>query len=258
MFVLVAFYAKIFQQNTESWRSWLSITNREAIIAFLFSIVGAIVAGLVIVAFEQLLAARKERRKQLASNVVRDPNADKVISDGIYYDLAPGKTVELMRQMLGVPTKYSRLDFPVFSEDEVKTHSYLYIFKNAYVKVSSKDNETIDTLTVLPWEDSFPIASLLLPEDVEATTFRNFKVTPGLVQFEWNHTYISTIRDSAFAFEFRTGPPTHLHYVFFGYGGTREKYEKTKTPKAFIGEEINGLCISSTDECYYIFDSELR
>jgi hypothetical protein len=131
------------------------------------------------------------------------------------------------------------------------------MFKNAFVKITSRDNESIDTLTVLPLEESFPMSSLLLPDDVTAEEFQDFKLTPQLVEWEWNHTYISTLRDSAFAIEFRTGPPTRLHYVFFGYGGSREEYETAGSPTVFIGQKINGLCISSSEEAYYIYDGEL-
>lgn len=233
------------------------MTDRDILIAFVSSLVGAVIGGFVVLAAEQVISSFKERRKTRQGRVVRHPNADKIVSESIYYDLSPGKTVQLMKEMLGVPTKYSRLDFPVFSEDEADTHSYLYMFKNAFVKITSRDNESIDTLTVLPLEESFPMSSLLLPDDVTADKFRDFKVTPQLVEWEWNHTYISTLRDSAFAIEFHTGPPTRLHYVFFGYGGSREDYEKVGSPKVFIGQKINGLCISSSEDAYYIYDGEL-
>ena len=41
------------------------------------------------------------------------------------------KTLQLMKEILGVPTKDSRPDFPVFSEEEAETHSDLYMFENA-------------------------------------------------------------------------------------------------------------------------------
>lgn len=240
------------------------MTDRDILIAFVSSLVGAVIGGFVVLATEQIVSILKERRKTRQGRVVRDPNAEKLVSQNLYHELSPGKTIELMKQMLGVPNNYSRLDFPVFSEAEAETnpqaeetHSYLYLFKNAFVKITSRDNETISTLTVLPLEDSFPMSSLLLPDDVTAQRFRDFTVTPQLVEHEWNHTYISTLRDSAFAIEFLTGAPTHLHYVFFGYGGSKEQYENAKSPKVLIGQKINGLCISSTEEAYYIYDNEL-
>jgi hypothetical protein len=126
------------------------MTNRDILIAFVSSLVGAVIGGFVVLAAEQVISSLKERRKTRQGRVVRHPNAEKIISESIYYDLSPGKTVQLMKEMLGVPTKYSRLDFPVFSEDEAETQSYLYMFKNAFVKITSRDNESIDTLTVLP------------------------------------------------------------------------------------------------------------
>ena len=41
------------------------------------------------------------------------------------------KTLQLMKEIFGVPTKDSRPDFPVFSEEEAETHSDLYMFENA-------------------------------------------------------------------------------------------------------------------------------
>jgi hypothetical protein len=45
--------------------------------------------------------------------------------------------------------------------------------------------------------------------------------------------------------------------VFFGYGGSREEYETVGSPKVFIGQKITGLCISSGEDAYYIYDGEL-
>src|SRR5215204_3793407 len=118
------------------------MTDRDVLIAFVSSLVGAVIGGFVVLATEQIVSILKERRKTRQGRVVRDPNAEKLVSENLYYDLSPGKTIELMKQVLGVPNNYARLDFPVFSEDEAETHSYLYLFKNAFVKITSGDNET--------------------------------------------------------------------------------------------------------------------
>jgi hypothetical protein len=147
----------------------------------------------------------------------------------------------------------------VFSEREVKTHSYLYSLENAYIKVTSKDNESIDSLTVMGLDSSFSLEYLVLPDGIKAGKYGERIITSELIE-ACNHSFIQTMRDVSFVLEYYTSAPHYLHYTFFGPPdpGAHE-YLETKDPNLFIGGTINGICVSaSTEDIYYIYDSEMR
>jgi hypothetical protein len=79
------------------------------------------------------------------------------------------------------------------------THSYIYIFKNAHVKVTSKDNESIDSLTVTEADKSLSIGSLLTSEGSDSEQLGELKVWQGLIDNVSNHRYVRTRFDAFFA-----------------------------------------------------------
>jgi len=182
------------------------------------------------------------------------------VGDDIFHHLGPGNTIDLMKDMFGVANKYRRGDSPVFSEDEVETHTYLYVFKNAYVKVTSKDNENIDSLTVLCTDDSISIEPYLaVPEEI-AGRLGEIMVSPVLIKSDCKHTFLQTRWDAIFALGIYTGNPLYLHYTFFGPAHEASfEYRKSEDPNLFVGATINGICISESDEsAYFIYLYELR
>ena len=230
------------------------MTSRDVLIA----LVSSVMAGLVVWIVQQAYVNRREKRKEEALKTIRSSNENKSIPDSIFYTLGPGRSIALMRDMLGVPDIIRRLDFPMFSEDEVNTHSYQYRFKNAFLKITSKDNESIDSITVTQADPSLSIDVLLLSEGVGPTKFGDLKVWPALAEGTWNHRYVTTLRDSFFALEELTGAPIHHHYTFFGYSDRSNEYEKNNDPKVFIDAKIEGVCVSaSSDDVYYIYDYEM-
>ena len=230
------------------------MTSREAIIA----LVSSILSGLAVWIVQQVYLNRREKRKEVALTVVKSPNESKSVPGKILYTLGPGRSVALMRDMLGVPDIMRRLDFPIFSEDEVNTHSYLYHFKNARLKITSKDNESIDSITIAEADNSVDVDVLLLSDCGGSTKFGEFKVWPELVEGVMNHRHVTTIKDSFFALEELTGPPLHHHYTFFGYSDKSLEYDKTQDPKVFLGEKIRGVCVSaSSEDVYFVYFSEL-
>lgn len=70
-----------------------------------------------------------------------------MVSDDIFGKLAPGRSIELMKHMLGTDI-FRRSDTPIFKDragfgtdsddepdpDTIDTHSYIDMFKNAHVE----------------------------------------------------------------------------------------------------------------------------
>jgi hypothetical protein len=120
------------------------MTNRETLIA----LGSSVVSGFIVWLIQQTYLNRRERKKETEQLTIRARNPEKVISDDIFNHLGPGNSIDLMKEMLGVPQKYRRVDISVFSENELKTHSYLYSYKNAYIKATSKEDVRKVRLTI--------------------------------------------------------------------------------------------------------------
>jgi hypothetical protein len=122
------------------------------------------------------MQTKAAENKRLASEkIIKHQHRDRVITDDIFIDLAPRKSIALMKELLGAPKIYSGVDFPIFSDDERQTHSYLYVFSNGMVKVTSVNNETIDTLTVFG-DNSLSIEGLFFPCEARSYKLDEVKV----------------------------------------------------------------------------------
>ena len=248
------------------------MSAREILIA----LISSVVSGLAVWLIQQAYTNKRERRREEADRTIKSLNDNRVVSDDIFETLAPGRSIELMKEMLGVPDIFRRRDAPLFvdmlllpdgeedlAEDKldksIDTHSYIYMFKNAHVKITSRDNVSIDSLTVMSEDKSLSADSLLLPEGIESAGFGDLKVTSDLTDAIMYHRYIRTMKDSFFAMNAPTGPPMHQHLTFFGYSEKSNEYEETNDPKILIGAHIEGVCISANlGDVYYIYDYECR
>src|SRR5688572_12179539 len=115
------------------------MSPREILIA----VISSVVSGLAVWFIQQAYTNRRERRREEASKTIKSLNDNRVISDDIFETLAPGRSIELVKQMLGVPDIFRRKDTPIFvdmlmltepeqelAEDKldqsIDTHSYIY------------------------------------------------------------------------------------------------------------------------------------
>jgi hypothetical protein len=239
----------------------MSVTE-TFIISLISSLIAGILGGLVVLGVQHFLTSRKESRKELDSKIIKAKQSDKIINNDVVYSLAPGNSIDLMREMLGSQTKYSKEDSPVFSDEIVKTNSYLYLFKNAHVKITSKDNKTIDSLTVFAYDNHITIPEIsYFCEDAKTEELGKATVCSELVKASINHTLIQNIRERSFAINVGIGAPIYRGYTFFGFADKDGyKYRDNPNPKLFIGCTIEGFCITDSYDAdvYYIYEYELR
>lgn len=227
------------------------MSSREIVIAIASSAVG----GILVWVIQQFYLNRRERKRENAQRRIRASHSDKVITDDIFMDLGPGKSIALMKEMLGAPHKFKRIENPVFSEGDTETNSYLYFFNNSIVKLTSKDNETIDTLTVFP-DERLSVEGLFFPCTDRSYQFNKVKVCRELIN---EHTYISTIRDASFAVRYGVAAPHYLSFTYFGSVEDLWAYRESNNPDLLIGGVIEGVCVSQQGEdAFFIYDYELR
>lgn len=218
------------------------MSTREILIALVSTIVGGVAVWIV----QQIYLNRRENQRLASEQIIKHRHRDRVITDEIFIDLAPRKSIALMKELLGAPKIYSRVDFPVFADNERQTHSYLYLFSNGMVKVTSVDNETIDTLTVFA-DNSLSVDGLFFPCEARSYKLDEVTVCAELID-ESEVTAIQTIRDSSFAIKYTVGPPITLSITCFGHSDRVSEYRESQDAKEFVGERIEGVCVSQQGE----------
>lgn len=216
--------------------------------------------GLIVWGLQQWYLNRQENKKSDAEKIIRPKHLERIITESIISVLRPGSNIELMRELLGVPTAQSNSDWLIFKEEEKNTNSYLYIFKNAYVKITSEDNKTIDSFTIFPHDNSFKIDEFVFPCNTKSNALNEMKVCKDLIKSATNHTFIHTTIDASFAIEIYIPNPLYQYYTYFGYGPDNSfKYHESKDPNLFIGGTVNGLCISNSEgDAHFIYCMETR
>lgn len=219
------------------------------------------IGGLIVWISQQIYSNRREKRKAENERVVRLKHLEKIVTDSILWDLRPGANIELMRELLGPPTKQQDSDWPVFLEEEKQTYSYLYVLSNAYLKITSWNNKTIDSITALPFDNNFAIDAIVLPEGEKESFINIMRVSKDLLDVINNHTLIQTRIDSSFAIELFIPNPLYQHYTFFGSSQQENifSYHESKDANLFLGGIVEGICISnSLESAYFIYDMEVR
>jgi hypothetical protein len=218
--------------------------------------VSGIIGGLVVAAGQTVYSEWKEVRKQKRDRIVGSNSKGRVITSAMFWDLKPGTSLDMMREMLGAPSIVSKLDSNVFNENDFETNSYLYFFKNSLVKITSKDKESISSLTLIPHDKSLELD--ILPTEERCGIINEMTVTPRLLELAHPKTHLSTIRVCVFAVYVRLGAPLYrAHTYFIEHWARHSADEEDFDYNQLLGKKICGVCISNNDEnVYYIYDIE--
>ncbi len=246
------------------------------------TILAGVIGGAVVLLFEQVYLHVREKRKENRNLLVSFPNTQRIIDKTIFSNLSPGHTIELMRASLGTPDKtfidtdpvftqyreeeegLTRYEFPT-EEDEAKyeehlhqTTAYFYDFKNAQVKITSKNKETIDSLSVVVKEGVLDVSELPLSwiggdsENIEPFLLGEKKVDKDLIEFS-RLEYEFSRYDNIIVLSVYTAAPLYTHYTYFGYPDFRDDVEIDKNnPESFVGGTITGVCLHDDEYNAYI------
>lgn len=245
---------------------------------FLMAAGGTLAAGIILFIAESYRRHRWRLRESRESRKIKFPNAQRRIDNSIFTSLSHGSTIELMKSALGTPDRYSQWDDPVFLQsgfnpesDEMpegydegrglKTHSYLYSFANANVKITSQDNLTIDSLTVLPTEAGFSFSGLRFhwgEEDGDTLIFGETTVPQEMAE-DCRAEYLTTRWDRCLVLSGYLASPTYDYETYFCFKSPGISEADLKDPSTFVGATIEGVCLSSEDtKVFYIYTQELR
>jgi len=186
-------------------------------------------------------------------------HGEKILDKSTLYSLKPEMNIETVKETLGKAIIEFTEDDPVFKETVCKTNSFIYIFKNANVKITSKDNKKIDTITVFPTDKKFDFENYANHLNLKSYIFNKARVNDSLIS-ESKHTFLAARHDYSFAFKYSLANSFYLQITLFGhFEKDWEIYFKDKNPDIFLNCTINGICISGyNEETYYIYQYELK
>lgn len=239
----------------------------------LVSFLTGVLGGAIVLATEQIYLHFREKNRENRQKLIAFPHDERILPDAVFRELCPGSSIEFMKSVLGTPNKIYKDYDPIFplSDDETigienkpeYTHAYLYKFKNAYLKITSQDKETIDSLAVEVNEGTLNTDLPLGWSDDENNDCSDCilglsKVDQNLV--DWCEPEYRTSRfENSFVLSLSTGPPLHTYYTYFGMPEYNENIETSKeNPESFIGSTITGVCLhSNREDCYIITGFDL-
>ena len=152
-----------------------------------YSLAGAVIGGLIVLLIQQIYQNRREnKRSKSTHSSVNLKKLDKEVLN----ILKPGVNLALSIDILGNPTRVFSEDDNFINDEMVMTNSYLYVFKNALLKITSEDNITIDTITLLTSDKSFEI-KYLLPEFKMNSNKLNMAVINKEISSSVEHKFIA-------------------------------------------------------------------
>ncbi|HSD09310.1 hypothetical protein [Flavobacterium sp.] len=224
---------------------------------YIFNFISAIIGGLIVWLIQQLYQNKKERKN---NELIKAHHIDKIIDKNMLNSLKPGTNLAVMFDVLGIPQKKFIKDELVYQEDIIETNSYIYIFKNADIKITSKDNQTIDSVTLLANDKTFDISNFVSHLNLNSEVLNKARVNNNLI-LDSKSTFIASRHDYSFAFNYSIGNPFSLDITLFGKSENGwHNYFDDKDPNLFLNGLITGICLSKymSDESFYIHQYELR
>jgi hypothetical protein len=224
---------------------------------YIVNFISAIIGGLFVWLIQQLYQNKKERKN---NELIKARYIDKIIDKNILNSLKPETNLAIMYDLLGVPLKKSITDELVYKEDSIETNSYIYSFKNADIKITSKDNQTIDSVTLLANDKTFNISNFISHFNLKYEVLNKARVNNSLI-LNSKSTFIASRHDYSFALNYSIGNSFYLDITLFGIcENDWHVYFENRDPNLFMNGLITGICLSKymSDESFYIHQYELR
>lgn len=180
----------------------------------------------------------------------------KILTNDILNRISPGRSLAKAKEILGIPDKsfddsFILEDPPAYIEEIDAIKSDIYFLENAVLKISTLDERSIHSITVLNYDDTLDYP-YTLQENIDGGT----KVFEELITNARKITSVRTMRDSATAIQHYTGSPLYKYITYFIERNI--DYEENPDYKSLIGEKMIGFCFSDGDMALYIYDGEVR
>jgi len=228
------------------------------------SALSGVAGGLIVLLVQKGIELYEKYKRDKEGRVIKLTRYLKTIPNDILDSLEVGISLEKMKEILGIADiVYESKESELF-ENGRDAFIYLYHFSNGAIKVASKENNSIDTITIFSiFDKKTSIRFYPNPFEEEGSgVLGKTKLSESIFENNVVHHFSErTARETYFGVEVYYGRMGgYLNYTYFGrYSENFDKYEETKDPKHLVGALIEGFCISN-DEGYapYISEYEMR
>lgn len=228
---------------------------------FILSVSSGIIGGLVVLLFQRYwdfkdkkkreVKENSERQREQEQSMIIDPTRNvKYVDTNIVNSLLPGTSIIRMKDILGTPESYYREIMNPNTEDFVNTNAYYYNFLNGKILITSKEDTSIDSITIQSSLDiNYPI-KLIYPFNEHITGYLGeVRVTEAIIRSCVSSFSHRTARDAYFGIETYFGNiGQYYNYTFFGNDVEKiYNYTNNKDIKIFLNCVIYSFCISSIE-----------
>lgn len=223
----------------------------------IISLVSGIVGGLIVLVFQKIWDRKEKRIEQNRSSIINPSKNRKRLPKDILLHLEPGISIEKSREILGVPDNIESCKLSE-REDDSNSESlivwiYFYDFKNAGLKLTSRDKLSIDSVSIFVKQDQQPKIEVFVNkfEQLGKALLGVTKLDQDISEYVKECYNLSTPREGLFGIKTYFGRfGNFMDYVFFCYGDSRTShFVETPDVKTLIGQPIIGFCVSVSGFC---------
>lgn len=213
------------------------------------NLITALLAGLGVFFVQRLFHKRDEKSK----NILKNSNSMKILTNDIIYTISPQKSYARVREIIGgYPDKIVD-DSSVFDDlmcpEKYKKNiiSDIYFLKNAALKITTLDEKSIYSITVVSYDDT-----LDYPHDMKQSLAGGTTVSQEMIINA--EKMVSIPPYGTTAMQHSTGRPFHKYVTYF----IEQNIHPEESPdyKSLIGKDIVGFCLSDGDMAFYIYDHD--
>lgn len=177
-----------------------------------------------------------------------------ILTDNIIDKISPGRNYAKVKEILGISDKTGS-DFSIFEDsisdkDDERVTSDLFFLKNALLKVTTLDKESIYSITVFPYDHKVTLSGILHPFGHNNNIIGEARVCKEILEHATRIESITTVRDSAKAIQNYTGAPFYKYITYF--------IDDVPKGEELVGQVIRGFSLSSGSMTFYIYDGELK
>lgn len=217
---------------------------------------GLVIVGILI---ERYYISKKELIQK--STIIHE-STDKILEGKNLEKLSPGTTIGNMKSMLGEPFKYKDEDWSLLKDmnnDRISTHVYLYNLKNCQLKVTSKNNISIDTVTVLAkYPNEIDLSDVFLGNEL---ILGKSTINDEIIKNASKHRERRTMKDVVGIVETFIASPLYKTVTYFTDDVEKVfRYIEGNDVENLRKAIISGVCISKymdDSDSFYIFMYEL-
>lgn len=233
--------------------------DAELLKTLVIAVLGSFIGGAMVLLVQEITHRRKEKKQIVAERTLKSRVSQIMIDTSILHELRPNANLGRMKELLGEPARQTDEDYSIFTEEDRKTNSYFYSFRNAHVKITSQDNRKIDSLTVFPYDNTVEVELFQFIYNTDKVFYLNaIPIQKELLEFCHKYIFIDHPRCPQIALTTYIPRPYYMTFAFFGYAPKGDEYLKTNDPNCFIGGTLNGLCLSvDVDSVFSIFEHEI-